>query len=97
LSVFAGLRPLAAQKKKEARKRLSRRKCCFDTGLITLLVENGQLIENCSGYYYKAISERRLPKKECKTGTYFDSRKPTNSLLIVKTTYIFTGTMYLKY
>jgi glycerol-3-phosphate dehydrogenase len=47
LTVFAGLRPLAAQKRrKKAPKRfLEVANVVSDTGLITLLVENGLLIE----------------------------------------------------
>jgi hypothetical protein len=60
----------------------------FQTGLITLLVENGQLIENCSGYYCKAISERRLPKKECKTEHISIHGNNLQQLLIVKPLYL---------
>jgi glycerol-3-phosphate dehydrogenase len=50
------------------------------------------IIENCSGYYCpKAISERRLPKKECKT-EHISIHGNSLQQLLSKTTYIFTGT-----
>lgn len=71
LSVFAGLRPLAAPEKEgKSTKEVSRSHKIFvsDTGLITITGGKWTTYRKIAeDIIDKAISEKKLPKKECKT------------------------------